>query len=169
MAEKEEKSLREWASIILPRVLRAALWGFIMGGELLIPLQLPDFGGQIENFFPQSQMSFTQMVLIFVVLEVAIQLLQGTIIKYALSMARTIISMIALFLVTNGGVISIVISSTPETPLPPGQTIAFTVDFSAILGIFLIFSLLSIVKNLLQAVDFLSRKAEEPVTIPEFP
>ncbi len=38
-----------------------------------------------------------------------------------------------------------------------------------VLGIFLIFSLLSILKNLLQAVDFLSKKAEEPVIPPELP
>jgi len=169
MAEEKERTVRDWASIILPRVLRATLWGFIMGGELLIPLQLPSFGGQIESLFPQSQMSFTNVVLIFVVFEVAIQLLQGTVVRYAFSIARTIVSMVALFLATNGGVISITISSSAGVPLPPGQTIIFTVDFSAVLGIFLIFSLLTIVKNLLQAIDFLSQKAEEPVTIPEFP
>jgi len=169
MAEEEEKSLRGWMAIILPRVLRAAFWGFIMGGELLIPLQVFDLGEKMGGVFPQSQMSFTHMVIIFAVIEVIIQLLQGTILVYALSMFRTLISTIALFLITNGGVMTINILSTPETPLPQGSAISFTIDFSNILGIFLIFSLLGIVKNLLQAVDFLSKKAEEPVILPEVP
>ncbi|RJS84530.1 hypothetical protein CW702_02365 [Candidatus Bathyarchaeota archaeon] len=169
MAEKEEKNLRDWLSIILPRVLKAAFWGFIMGGELLIPLFLPGLGEQIEGLFPRSQMRFTHLVAIFVAMEVAIQLFDGTIIRYAISMARTIISMISLYLVTNGGIMTIKVSGMPGTPLPTGQTITFTIDFSPILGILLIFSILSIVKNLLQAIDFLSQKAEEPVDIPELP
>lgn len=169
MTEDEEKTLRDWITIIAPRILKASFWGFIMGGELLIPSFLPGFGEQIEALFPQSQVRFMHLVAIFVILEVAIHLFDETIIRYALSMARTIISMISLFLVTNGGVMTINVSSMQGTSLPPGQTIIFTIDFSPILGILLIFSILSIVKNLLQAIDFLSQKAEEPIYLRELP
>ncbi|MCD6325680.1 hypothetical protein J7L97_05270, partial [Candidatus Bathyarchaeota archaeon] len=41
--EKEEKTGKEWAKIIIPRVLRAIIWGFIMGGEMLLLLHFPQF------------------------------------------------------------------------------------------------------------------------------
>lgn len=166
---EEEKTGKDWLKLILPRVLRAALWGFIMGGELLIPLLMPEFGGEFERFFSISRFSFSYLAIVFITFEVAIQLLRGTIIQYALSMARALISMVTLILITNGGILSFTITSSPDIPLPPGMTIIFTVDFRVILGIFLLFSLLSVIKNLLQAVDFLSGKAEEPIIPPELP
>jgi len=154
---------------VLTRVVRAIVWGFIMGGELLIPMLLiPDVGEQFEIFFP-GQIEFSYIVAIFIGFEVAIQLLRETIFQYALSMARALTSMILLVLATNGGVIAITMVASPNVPLPSGVTINLTVDFSTILGIFLILSLLSIIKNLLQAIDFLSRKAEEPKVLPELP
>lgn len=168
MAE-EGRSGKDWLMLILPRVLRAALWGFIMGGELLIPLLMPELGGKFEQFFSISRFSFSYLVIVFIGFEVAIQLLRGTIIKYGLSIARALISIVALVLITNGGIMSFTIAYSPEIPLPPGLALVFTVDFRVVLGIFLIFSLLSIIKNLLQAVDFLSQQAEEPFIPPELP
>jgi len=53
--------------------------------------------------------------------------------------------------------------------LPLGVVISFTAGFRVVLGVFLILSLLSIIKNLLQAINFLSERAEDPVILPEFP
>jgi len=170
MAKDEEKTLKDWLRIIVPRILRAALWSFIMGGELLIPLyMLPGIGGEFSGFLPVDQTSFSYILFIFIGFEIAIQLLRGTVIPYALSIARALISMIFLIFITNGGIMTLTFSSSPGVPLPPGLVISFTVDFRAILSIFLVFSLLSIIKNLLQATNFLSEKAEEPVVPPEFP
>jgi hypothetical protein len=166
--EDEEKTLKDWLRIILPRVLRAALWGFIMGGELLIMLFIPDIGGKLQQFLPAEQTGFSYFLFIFIAFEVAIQLLRGTIIQYVLGMARALTSMIVLVFITNGGIMSFTISSSPEIPLPPGVVISFTAGFRIVLGVFLILSLLSIIKNLLQAINFLSEKAEEPVILPEF-
>jgi len=165
----EERRWKDWLKILLPRVIRAAIWGFIMGGEILIPLLMPGIGGNLESFFPTGQFSFSFLVAVFVGFEVTIQLLRGTIFQYALSIARTLISSITLVLMTNMGIMTLTISPSPGMPLPPGITLIFTVDFKAVLGVFLIFSLLSIIKNLLQAVDFLSQRAEEPVIPPELP
>lgn len=164
----EESNEEDWLPMILPRILRAALWGFIMGGELLIPLLLmPEFGQHLETLIPTGQMGFSYIAIIFVAFEVAIQLLRGTILQYALSTTRTILSMIFLVIFTNGGVMSLTV---PPDMLPSGAgTVQITVEFSAILGALLTFSLLSIMKNLLQAVDFLSQKAEEPITLPDLP
>ena len=165
MVENEEKTFKDWLRIIVPRVLRAAFWSFIMGGELLL---LSGADGGFLSFLPVDQGGLSYILFIFIGFEIAIQLLRGTVIPYALSMARTLISMIALIFITNGGIMTLNMSSSPEVPLPPGLAISFTVDFRAILGIFLIFSLLSILKNLLQAINFLSERAEEPVVPPEF-
>ncbi len=169
MAEEKEKTLKEWLRIILPRVLRAALWGFLMGGEILILLFIPDIGGRFQQFFPVEQTGFSYLLFIFIGFEVAIQLLRGTIIQYVLGMARALTSMIAFVFITNGGIMSFAISASPEIPLPPGVVISFTAGFRVVLGVFLILMLLSIIKNLLQAINFLSEKAEEPVILPEFP
>ena len=169
MGENEEKTLKDWLRIIVPRVLRATLWGFIMGGEMLILLFIPDIGGRFQEFLPAEQMGFSYFLFIFIGFEVAIQLLRKTIFQYALSMARALVSMIVLIFITNGGIISFTIASSPEIPLPPGVVILFTVGFRVVLGVFLLLSSLTIIKNLLQAIDFLSERAEEPVILPEFP
>lgn len=169
MADNEGKTLKDWLRIIIPRVLRAALWGFIMGGELLILLFMPDIGEKFQEFLPAEQMGFSYFLFIFIGFEVAIQLLRDTIVQYVLSMARALISMIVLVSITNGGIMSFIISSSPEIPLPPGVIISFTAGFRVVLSVFLILSLLTIIKNLLQAINFLSEKAEEPVIPPEFP
>ncbi len=167
MAE-HEKTMKDWLRIILPRVLRAAFWGFIMGGELLIPLYVFDFGEQLEGLLPAELFGFTSLVFVFMGFEIAIQLLHGTILQYALSIGRSVASMIVLVLMTNGGVMSLSFSSSSQLPIPAGMVISFTIDFRTILGAFLLFSLLSVTKNLLQAINFLSQKAEEPVVPPEF-
>lgn len=169
MAEEKERTLNDWLRIIFPRVLRATLWGFIMGGEMLILLFMPDIGGKFQEFLPAEQMGFSYFLFIFVGFEVAIQLLRGTIVQYVLGMARALTSMIALVFITNGGIMSFTISSSPEIPLPSGVVISFTAGFRVVLGVFLILSSLSIIKNLFQAINFLSEKAEEPVILPEFP
>lgn len=163
MAEDEE---RNWLRIILPRVVEAAFWSFIMGAAFFVPLMLMQQLG-IDESIQYGQIGFSSMVVIFIAFEFAIHLLSGTIIRYALSTARTIISMALLIVVTNGGIIT---STIPSGTLPYElKGVQITVDFSWILAALLVLSLLSIAKNILQALDFLSEKAEEPMTLPEPP
>jgi hypothetical protein len=170
MAEDEkERTTKDWAGILIPRILKAIAMGFIMGGEMLILLNLPQIGGTFTQFLPKESTSISYFFAIFIVIEVAIHLLDGTIFPYILSFARTLISMYILVTVTNGGELTIPVSASPELPIPSGMSVTFSVDFRAILGIFLVLSLVSLVKNMLQAVDFLSEKAEEPVIPPELP
>jgi len=159
---------RNWLRILAPRILKAAFWGFIMGGEILIPLYLmPDFASQIETLMPAAGTGLPTIAAIFVAFEVAIQLFDGTIFRYALSISRTMVSMILFIIFTNSGIIEVLM---PPNGLPSeAGSLQILVDFSTILAALLVFSLLSIVKNILQAVDFLSQKAEEPVIPPELP
>jgi hypothetical protein len=170
MAEIEgEKTTMYWAKIIIPRAVRAAFWGFIMGGEILILMQLTAMGGQFTAFLPAESTGLSYYILIFVIIELAIQLLQGTIFSYALRIARAFISIFMLVLMTNNGVLTLAIQSSPEILMPAEMSVAFTVDFQLVLVVFLLLSMVSLVKNLLQAIEFLSEKTEEPMIPPELP
>jgi hypothetical protein len=166
--EGDEPTGRAWMKILLPRILRAVVWGLLMGGEFLLVSYMPEVGGELYKYIPIEPMAFSHFLILFIVFEVAIQLLRGTIFPYALRTARAVISMILLVVITNGGVMSMTLQPTPETPLPAGMGITISVDFQAVLGVFLLLSLLSIVKNVLHAVDFMA-EAEETGFPPELP
>ncbi|MEM2111387.1 MAG: hypothetical protein QXX08_05865 [Candidatus Bathyarchaeia archaeon] len=169
MIENEEKTFREWLKIILPRVLRAVLYGVIMVVILLFPVESLITGGMFQELLTPESTTISYFLYVFIGFEVAIQLLKGTIIQYALGVARGLATMIFLVFVTNGGIISFSSSSSSQIPTPQGIAFSFTIDFRVIVAVFLIFSLLSIIKNLFQTIDFLSDKAEEPMVPPELP
>ena len=162
----EERSIRRTLRKIVPRLLKAAFWSFLMGGEALFFFLLPGFNEYLSTIFPVDKPFFLGILAIFVLFEVAIQLLSGTILKYVLSITRALISMIYLVFITNCGIITM---SIPSEMVPYGGIISFTVEFRAILSIFLIFSLISILKNIIQAITFLSERAELPYIFPEIP
>ncbi|MCW4020099.1 MAG: hypothetical protein NWF14_02565 [Candidatus Bathyarchaeota archaeon] len=167
--EEKERTAKDWIRIILPRVLRATLWGCVMGGEMLIGLYFLGMSEMFTEFLPIDQTGFSTFLLIFVGFEVAIQLLRGTIFPYALSVARALISMILLVQITNGGLMSITFGQASGLPLPPGMSITLTIDYQIILAAFLLLSLVSMVKNLLQTIKFVSEKTEEGASPPELP
>jgi len=169
--EEKEKTAKDWAGIIIPRVLRAIFWGFIMGGDMLLLLHLsqfaPQFGGEMMKYLPIREIAgMSYFFLVSAGIEVAIQLLRGTIFPYTLSMARSIISIILLVQITNGGIMTFTIQPPPE--ITTGTSIIFTLDFQPILGMILLLSLVSMIKNLLQAINYLSQKEEESFP-PELP
>jgi len=171
--EREEKTGKDWAKIIIPRVLRAIIFGFIMGGEMLLFLHLskfaPEFGGEMIGFLPiQETAGLSYFFLVFAGIEVAIQLLRGTIFPYALSMTRSLISIILLLQITNMGIMSFTIQPPPGAQMAAGTSIIFTLNFQPILGAILLLTLVSMIKNLLQAIDYLSKKEEESFP-PELP
>jgi len=164
----DETTGRTWLKILLPRILRAAGWGLLMGGELLIMSYIPEVGGELYRYLPIEPMEFSNFLILFIFFEVTIQLLRGTIFPYALRTARALISMILLVTITNGGVMTMTIQSTPETPLPTGMGIILSIDFKAVLSVFLLLSLLSIIKNVLNAIDFMAKTEETgfPLELP---
>jgi len=166
--EEEERTGRDWARIIIPRVIRAVIWGFIMGGEALLLLNLPQLlpgmeeGAMWMEMIPaETTANLSYFFILFAGIEVTIQLLRGTVFPYALSMARSIISMILLVQMTNGGVMTITMQPPPGSPIPEGASIILTLDFQPVLAVILLIALLSVIKNLLQAVDYLSKREEE--------
>jgi len=146
---------------ILPRIIRAAFWGFLMGGEALLLPYLPGFE-QFERFIPAEGAHFTGLMAVFVLFEVAMQLLSGTVFRYALGTARALVTMLFLFYTTDGGVITQVVQFGPGT-------VEVTIEFRAVLAMILALFLLVVFKNVMHAVEFLSEKSEEPVILPEIP
>jgi hypothetical protein len=146
---------------ILPRILRAAFWGFLMGGEALLLYYLPAFEW-LENFIPAEGTPFMGLMAVFVLFEVAMQLLSGSVLRYALGTARALTTMFILFYTTDGGVISQFIKFGPST-------LEVTIEFKAVLAIIIALSLLVVFKNVMHAVEFLSENSEEPIIPPEIP
>jgi hypothetical protein len=153
----------DWGMLkkILPRIIRAAFWGFLMGGEALLIYYLPAFG-QFENFIPAEGTPFIGLMVVFVLFEVTMQLLSGTVLRYALGTARALTTMFILFYTTDGGVVSQVIQFGPST-------LEVTIEFKAVLAIILALSLLVVFKNVMHAIEFLSEKGEEPMIPLEIP
>ena len=165
MGENEERTGGEWARIIIPRILSALVWGLIMGGEMLIFLHLPHVIPGLDSkimkmILPEPMMSgATLFFAAFMMFEVAIRLLKGTVFPYILGVARAILSIILLVQITNCGIITLIIPSKIGG-MVIGNAIILTFNFQKVLGAVLLIFLIGIVKNMLQAVYFMSQREE---------
>jgi len=54
----EERSIRRTLRKILPRLLKAAFWSFIMGGEALFFFLLPGFNNIYRHYFQSTSRFF---------------------------------------------------------------------------------------------------------------
>ena len=160
--EEQDRTFFEWLKLILPRVIRITLWILILygGAMLLTSLSESAFGGMI----PFELSAFSSYLVVFIGFEIVIQLLRNTIFQHIFTVARTIMYMILIVIESNAGIIEF---SPSSMGLSPGTNLTFTVNITTIITIFLVLSLLSIVKNMLQAIEFVQRKAEEPMIPPE--
>jgi hypothetical protein len=150
MAELDAKFVTK---TVLPRVLKAAVWGtFTFVIVYYVPLML------IPRDLPQSILHFdysTQLLefaVISVFFAVVGQLFSGTVIGCGFGIARALV-IIALFLfISEGGVFSIT--------LPISEvTVNLTLDISTPLLMIVSVNLLSIAKNLFEAITILSEKS----------
>ena len=169
MVETEEKTTKDWLKIILPRVLRATVWGLIWGVLLLFPFEQIIAGYNVSIILPAETTLIYYYFYMLIGIEIVIQLLHGTIFQHILSVVRGFITIIFLIIITDGGIFSFATSSMEQLPLPPGLSAQFTIDFRVVLAGFLIFSLLGIARNLIHTIDFLAEEAEEPMIPPELP
>ena len=139
---------------VISRLFKAAFWAFLMGGEVLFVSHILGLSEYTTAILPVEASFFYGFMATFILFEVAIQLLSDTIFRYVISVTRAFISMFYLFLMTNGGIMTI---SIPPEIVPFGVgNIFFTIEFKTILAVFLTFSLISILKNVIQAINFLS-------------
>ena len=146
---------------ITPRLIKAAIWGFIMGGEALLISLIPSFE-QLERVLPVKGAYFSGLMVLFISIEVAMQLLSGTVLRYVLGTLRATLATVALITASKGGVL------TQDIAFGPGS-IRVIFEFKAIISILLLLSLLVIFKNIMYAIDFLYEKSEEPTRPEEIP
>ena len=156
--EEQDRTLSDWLKLVLPRIIRIVLWILILfgGATFLTTIIETAFNGMI----PFELSAFSSYLLAFIGFEIVIQLLRDTIFQHLFTIARTVLYMILIVLESNAGIIQFTPSSVG---LPPGTNVILTVNITTIINIFLLLSLLSVVKNMLQAIDFIQRKSEEPM------
>jgi hypothetical protein len=140
---------------VLPRVLKAAVWGtFTFVIVYYLPLML------IPRDIPQSILPFdyTTQLLDFAVISVFFavvgQLFSGTVIGCGFGIARALVIIAFFFVVSEGGVFSVT--------LPISEvTVNLTLDISILLLMIVSVNLLSIAKNLFEAISLLTEKSTE--------
>lgn len=162
--EEQDRTLLDWLKLMLPRVIRIVLWTLILfgGATLVTTVTESAFGDMI----PFELSTFSSYLIVFIGFEIVIQLLRNTIFQHIFTVARTIMYMILIIIESNAGIIQFNPSSAG---LPPGTNLLLTVNITTIINIFLLLSLLSVVKNMLQAIEFIQRKSEDPMILPEIP
>ena len=138
---------------VLPRVLKAAVWGtFTFVLVYYVPLML------IPQDLPQNILPFdyTAQLLDFAVISVFFavvgQLFSGTVIGCGFGIARALVIMGLFFVVSEGGVFSITFPISEVT-------VNLVLDISTILLMIVSVNLLSIAKNLFEAISLLTKKA----------
>ena len=160
--EEQDRTLFDWLKLVLPRLIRIVLWILILYGGVTLITTLTEsaFNGMI----PFDLSAVSSYLIVFIGFEIVIQLLRDTIFQHLFTVARTILYMILIVLESNAGIIQFAPSSVG---LPPGTNLILTVNITTIINIFLLLSLLSIVKNMLQAIEFIQRQSEKPMIPPE--
>ncbi len=150
MAELNTKLIMK---TVLPRVLKATVWGtftFVMVYYLPLMLIPKDIPQNIIPFDYTAQLLDFAMISIF--FAVVGQLFSGTVIGCGFGIARAIVIIAYFFVVSDGGVFSVT--------LPISEvTVNLTLDITIILLMIVSVNLLSIAKNLLEAITILTEKS----------
>jgi len=146
----EEGKRKGLMNKLIPRVLKAALWGMF---TYVFVYYLPRLIYPMDLFPLAYNQFFYLFVGIAVFFAVVIKFFSGTIFEHAFSIARALILIIYFIAVFNGGVISLTMPME-ET------TVNLLVDLKVFLAILILMSLLEIGKSMFQLTNFLAKKAE---------
>ena len=150
MAELNAKLIMK---TVIPRVLKATVWGtftFVMVYYLPLMLIPKDIPQNIIPFDYTAQLFDFAMISIF--FAVVGQLFSGTVIGCGFGIARAIVIIAYFFVVSDGGIFSVT--------LPISEiTVNLTLDITIILLMIVSVNLLSIAKNLFEAITLLTEKS----------
>jgi hypothetical protein len=136
---------------MLPRIAKAVIKGllwfiFLYVVPMFIISGLSELAPEIFSSYEQLLPVFVAIVLFFVV---ASELASGTIFQHAFNIGKALILMIFIVYALQGGIISIDI-----------MNIHLLADLRIYLAMLLTIDLLGLAKSVLQAINFLSEKAE---------
>lgn len=147
-----------------PRIVMAAvkaLLYFVLFFFLpmLLVSQLSEFAPEIFGTYGQLLTVFAGVVIFFAV---ASELTSGTIFKYAFDIGKALILIVFFVLALDGGIVDISFDFQ-------GVPIGIWADLRIILIILVTIDLLGLARSVLQAVGFLSEKAERQLPTPRPP
>ncbi|MCW4033986.1 MAG: hypothetical protein NWF03_01335, partial [Candidatus Bathyarchaeota archaeon] len=139
---------------VFPRVFKAAIWGTV---TFIIVYYLPMM--LIPSDIPQDIIPFDytaklfDFALISVTFTVLGQLFSGTIFGCGFGVAKAIVIISYFFIVSEGGIFNVIVPVS-------GVTLNVTLDISIILLMIVSVNLLSIAKNLFEAITLLTEKTD---------
>jgi hypothetical protein len=146
-----ELNIRLKLKKVRPRVLEATVWS-LLTYILIYYLPLILYPSEILPFdYTNTLLDFTIIAIFFAV---ATSLFSGSILGHGFGIARAI-TIIAYFFVISGNGIFTVTLPVMEVP------VNLTVDITLILLMIISVNLLDIVRNLLQAITLLAKKAND--------
>ena len=135
---------------ILPKAFKAALLAVIT----YLPMYfLSSFISPIKPFFPWYEPVTNIFAAVFIFFLVVGVFSSGTVFQYVFGVARTLVLMVFLICVLNGGIITLTV------PVE-GASVNVMFDVTVVLAMLILVCLLGIAKNVVQAIDFVSGKAE---------
>jgi hypothetical protein len=149
MLEETKKDAQGGFRKILFRASKATIKGSIFYGVYFV---LSQYMAPIFTVVPSFQQTIESFVIAYTVLLIAGELTGGTVYQHFLNVAKALFVVGYLMLSMNSGVIELTLGS-----------IRIAVDFRLILTSAVLLSLLGVAKAVLQAVDYMSLKAEPPI------
>ncbi|MFQ6073744.1 MAG: hypothetical protein ACE5KC_00860 [Candidatus Bathyarchaeia archaeon] len=152
-----EDGIQRFLKRMLPRVLKAAVMGFLWF-FLLYVLPMLLLSPLAEDVFPgytQLISTFAAVIVFFVVVS---ELLAGTIFQYAFNIGKALVFMAYFIIALNGGFMSF------DLPMEFGR-VHIEVDLRVYLAMLLAIDFMGLAKSLLQAIEFLTRRTERQLAI----
>lgn len=134
---------------VIPRILKAAISSIIL---YFIVYYVSSRLSPYEAFFPSYRPLTGSLTAIFVILLFAVELSYGTVFHYIFSFARSLVFLIYLVYVLNGGILFL-------SMLVQGTPMDIIVDVRIFLTIVIFVLVLGLAKTVLQTINFLTGKA----------
>ncbi len=159
--------MADWRLVkeIVRRVGRAALagvitfiWSYLIPSFFIGPSMAGDF---VTMAGPSPGELLRYFATIVVFYAIAIELAKGTVLEHAFSIGRELTLLFYFIYAMGGGVMEMVIRAPPIPPLEEPVEMVLKLDVSPLLAMVICIDLIGIGKGLLNAVYFLSQKAEE--------
>jgi len=157
----ENGSVWSFLKKMLPRIAKAvikSLFYFIL--LYVLPMLLIS---QVSAFAPELFADYRQVLSVFVAVViffvVASELTAGTILQHAFNIGKAIILIVFFILALNGGIVTLNLDFE-------GTPINIWADLRIFLIILITIDLLGLAKSILQAVNFLSERAEQQLPTP---
>lgn len=145
---EERKDFKECLQQFTVKALKATIKGIVFYG---IYFFLSLFLAPISEMIPGFQQTIENFVIVYILLMVIGELSAGTIYQHFFNASRALFVILYLLFSLKGGTVGVTF-----------QDLSLAVDLSLFLVIAMLLGLLGLAKSVLQAIDFLNKKAELP-------